>query len=126
MFRCTAEISSWTSEVLKQVEEVREELMEEVEQVHAEAEVRMADVSYVVNGFTQENVTKEEIEIRKQGWTTFKADFKPFNLAISPRLEALLLSGERLASLTDSPLFPSHLSLQLVTFSSQVTSSKEN
>ena len=50
MFRCTAEISSWTSEVLKQVEEVREELMEEVEQVHAEAEVRMADVSYVVNG----------------------------------------------------------------------------
>jgi len=103
--RCTAEISSWTSEVLKQVEEVREELMEEVEQVHAEAE---------------ENVTKEEIEIRKQGWTTFKADFKPFNLAISPRLEALLLSGERLASLTDSPLFPSHLSLQLVTFSSQL------
>ena len=76
--------------------------------------------------FTQENVTKEEIEIRKQGWTTFKADFKPFNLAISPRLEALLLSGERLASLTDSPLFPSQLSLQLVAISSQVTSSKEN
>ena len=50
MFRCKAEISSWTSEVLKQVEEVREKLMEEVEQVHAEAEVRMADVSYVVNG----------------------------------------------------------------------------
>ena len=44
MFRRKAEISSWTSEVLKQVEEVREELMEEVEQVHAEAEVRMADV----------------------------------------------------------------------------------
>ena len=44
MFRCKAEISSWTSEVLKQVEEVRGELMEEVEQIHAEAEVRMADV----------------------------------------------------------------------------------
>lgn len=71
--------------------------------------------------FAQEDVTKEESEIRKQGWTTYIADFKAFNLAISPRLEALLLSGERLAVLTDSPLLPSQLSLQLVTLSSQAT-----
>ena len=38
-----AEISCWRSEVLKQVEEVGEVLMEEVKQVHAEAEVRKAD-----------------------------------------------------------------------------------
>ena len=41
ILRCIAEISTWTSEVLKHVEEVGEELLEEVEQVHAEAEVRM-------------------------------------------------------------------------------------
>ena len=40
MFRCIAEISTWTSEVLNQVEMVREELVEEVKQVHAEAQVR--------------------------------------------------------------------------------------
>ena len=43
IFRCMAEISCWRSEVLKQVEEVGEVLMEEVKQVHAEAEVRKAD-----------------------------------------------------------------------------------
>ena len=42
IYRCKAEISTWTSKVLKQVLEVREELLEEVEQVHAEAEVRIA------------------------------------------------------------------------------------
>ena len=41
MFRCLAEISTWTSEVLNQVESVRDELMEEMKQVHAEAEVRI-------------------------------------------------------------------------------------
>ena len=40
MFRCIAEISTWTSEVLNQVEIVREELMKEVKQSHAEAQVR--------------------------------------------------------------------------------------
>ena len=72
--------------------------------------------------FTQEAVFKEECEIRKQGWKTFKADFKSFKLAISPQLEALLFSGERLASITDSLCLPSHLSLQLVNLSSQVIS----
>ena len=42
IFRCKAEISSWRSEMLKQVEEAREELMEEVKRVHAEAQVRIA------------------------------------------------------------------------------------
>ena len=74
--------------------------------------------------FTQEAATHEENDIRKHGSTTFKADFKAFNLAISPRLEALLYSGEKLASITDSPLLPSQLSLQLATLSSQVTSTK--
>ena len=41
MIRCLAEISTWTSEVLNQVDSVREELMEEVKQVHEEAEVRI-------------------------------------------------------------------------------------
>ena len=41
MFRCMAEISTWTSGVLKQVESVKEELVEEVKQVHTEAEVRI-------------------------------------------------------------------------------------
>ena len=72
---------------------------------------------------SQENVIKEENEIRVQGWSTHKADFKAFKLAISPRLEALLYSKERLGSITDSPLPPSQLSLHLVTLSSQVTSS---
>ena len=67
--------------------------------------------------FTQEAATHEENDIRKHGSTTFKADFKAFNLAISPRLEALLYSGEKLASITDSPLLPSQLSLQLATLS---------
>ena len=71
---------------------------------------------------TQEAAIQEENEIRKHGTTILKADFKAFNLAISPRLEALLYSGEKLASLTDSPLLPSHLSLHLVNLSSQVTS----
>jgi len=102
--RCMAEISTWTSGVLKQVESVKEELVEEVKQVHTEAE---------------EAATHEENDIRKHGSTTFKADFKAFNLAISPRLEALLYSGEKLASITDSPLLPSQLSLQLATLSSQ-------
>ena len=62
--------------------------------------------------------------IRKHGSTRLKADFKAFNLAINPRLEALLYSGDRLASLTDSPLLPSQLSLQLVNLSYQVTSLK--
>ena len=43
IFRCKAEISSWRSEMLKQVEEAREELMEEVKRVHAEAQVSIAD-----------------------------------------------------------------------------------
>ena len=41
MFRCIAEISTWMSEVLNQVEIVREELMKEVKQYHAEAQVRV-------------------------------------------------------------------------------------
>merc|ERR550519_25690 len=91
--------------MLKQVEEARGELMEEVKRVHAEA---------------QETVIKEENEIRVQGWSTQRADFKAFKLAISPRLEALLSSKERLASITDSPLPPSQFSLHLVTLSSQL------
>merc|ERR1719234_1097025 len=78
--------------------------MEEVKQFHAEA---------------QEAAIKEENVIRKHGSTRLKADFKAFNLAINPRLEALLYSGDRLASLTDSPLLPSQLSLQLVNLSYQ-------
>ena len=139
ILRCIAEISTWTSEVLKHVEEVGEELLEEVEQVHAEAEVRMAPCYWQVISdrcclfkmlsiiLTQESVVKEENKIRKHGLTscTYKADFKLFKLVISPRLESLLFSGERLASLTDSPLLPSQLSLQLVTLPSQVTNWKE-
>ena len=71
---------------------------------------------------------KEESEIRRHGLTssTYKADFKTFNLAISPRLESLLCSGERLASFTDSHILPSQLSLQLVTLSSQVANAPKN
>ena len=112
--------------MLNQVEMVRKELTEEVKQAHAEAQVRIALVTFhhVHNVFTQEAAIEEENEIRKHGSTSLKADFKAFNLAISPRLEALLYSGDRLASLTDSPLLPSQLSLQLVHLPSQVTSLK--
>ena len=110
--------------MLKQVEEVREELMEEVKQVHAKAEVRTADLYCLLKTYlsSQEAVVKEENEIRRQGWVTCKADFKAFKLAISPRLEALLFSKERLASVTDSPLLLSQLSLHLVNLPSQVAS----
>ena len=78
----------------------------------------------VQNVLTQEAAIEVENVIRKHGSTRLKADFKAFNLAINPRLEALLYSGDRLASLTNSPLLPSQLSLQLVNLSYQVTSLK--
>ena len=49
MFRCIAEISTWMSEVLIQVEMVREELMEEVKQVHAEAQARIFSVVFCLH-----------------------------------------------------------------------------
>ena len=69
---------------------------------------------------------EHENEIIQHGSTTMcRTDFKAFSLAISPLLETLLFSGERLASLTDSPLLPSQLSLQLVALSSEVRSKRE-
>ena len=42
-----------------------------------------------------------------------EVDFESFHLAINPRLQALLSSGEKLAAFSDSTLLPDQLLLQL-------------
>ena len=124
MFRCESEITTWKNEVLSLVEKVEEELVKEAVKVHSDAEVGIFVLLGQKN--TQEEVVEHENGIIQHGSTTMcKTDFKAFSLAISPLLETLLFSGERLASLTDSPLLPSQLSLQLVALSSEVRSKSE-
>ena len=49
-----------------------------------------------------------------------EVDFESFHLAINPRLQALLSSGEKLAAFSDSTLLPDQLLLQLVGLPHQV------
>ena len=49
-----------------------------------------------------------------------EVDFESFHLAINPRLQALLSSGEKLAALSDSTLLPDQLLLHLVGLPHQV------
>ena len=70
--------------------------------------------------FAQEAVTSQENAVRKDGSTRMEVDFESFHLAINPRLQALLSSGEKLAALSDSTLLPHQLLLQLVGLPHQV------
>ena len=68
----------------------------------------------------QEAVTSQENAVRKDGSTTIEVDFESFRLAINPRLQALLSSGEKLAAFSDSTLLPDQLLLKFVGLPHQV------